>query len=235
MTDGLGVKALINESEAERIAIGRARKKYLFFGKSERVESIELIHKPLIELAVKILQKKLFTRHYSKSFIYFTPNLRVVDELFKNKFDLSFMKDLSINETRVLIQLLYNHNNTISKLEKATGLPDDDIRLVLKRLRDDEFIEQLSWKGDEMVFKVIKKIVLPRVASLCSDKISTNTEVTDERFFDEELFKRVVESLGSNVNITGSKVIYYPFYKVTLKRDMVSRELFINAVTGRIK
>ncbi|MBD3311919.1 hypothetical protein GF352_00460 [archaeon] len=235
MSEDLGVKALRGKSEAERIAMSRARKKYLFFGKPELVESIKLVHKPLIELSVKILQKKLFSRHYSESFIYFTPSLRVVDKNFKDKFDLSCMKDLSINEVRVLIQLLYNHNNTINKLEKATDLPDDDLRLILKRLRDDEFIEQSSWKGDKRVFKVVKKIVLPRIASLCSDKINTNNQVSDEGFFDKELFKRVVESLGSNVNITGSKVIYYPFYKVTLKRDMVSRELFINAVTGRIK
>lgn len=231
---GLGVKALISKEEAEALALKNARKKYLLFGEKEQVESIKLFYKPLIELSVKVFQKKFFSSAYHESLIYFTPDLKVVNKDFSTMFDLSFMKDLSKKEAAILIQLLYSNDNTISELEEATSLPDDDLRLILKKLINDDFIKHSSWKGDKRVFEVIKDVALPRVSSLCSDEINTNVRVNEELSFKKELFKRVVESLDSKVNVTGSKVIYYPFYKVILRRGINSRALLINAVTGSV-
>jgi len=232
---GLGVKALISKSDAELIAFNTSRKKYLLFGERELVDSTRLFYKPLIELSLRVLRKKLFHEEFVDLTAYLTPKLYVVDKDFKSKFDLSFMKGLSGIEVKALISLLYSGVRTVSGLMSEAALSENESRKVLKGLVSKGLIIHSGWSGKQKVFKVSGGIKLPRVLSLASDVIETEITVNEDFSPDNDLLKRVIQSLDYKADIVGSKVIYYPFYKVVLKRGSVSRELFINAVTGRIE
>ena len=231
---GLGVKTIISKDEAEQIALDNCQKKFYLLGRKEWVESIRLFHKPLIELSLKVPRRKLLRQEFVELTSYFTNDFKVVDKDFKLMFDLSFMKELSRDQVRALIALLYEGARTVSDLKAKADLPDEEARKLLKDLLAKGFINHSEWSGREKVYKVIRNLSLPRVTSLGSDRLEASESVNEDFSFDVELLKRVIQSLDYKATIVGTKVIYYPFYKAVLKRDDVSRELLINGVNGGV-
>jgi hypothetical protein len=231
---GLGVKAELTEDEAKKLALCNCHKKHLLFGDKEFVQSVELFYKPLIELSLDVPKKRFFRKEYLSVIAYLTNEMKVVNSNFSVMFDLSFLNELSKKQVSVLMSLLYDHSRTIDELVSRTGIIKEDLRANLNRLVEMGFVAHTGWSGVDRVFKVVKDISLPRVTSIVSNKIEPGVIVNQNFTFDEKVIERVVKLLDPEVTILGTKVIYYPFYKAVLKRENASRELFINAVTGRV-
>ncbi|MFA5405915.1 MAG: DUF87 domain-containing protein [Candidatus Nanoarchaeia archaeon] len=233
--NGSGVKSLINKSDAELIALNNCRRKYLLIGEREKVLSVKLIYKPLIELTLKVIRKTFFNNEQLNITAYITPELLVVDNYFKKKFDLFSIKNLSSDDVRALIAILYNNARTISDVMSFTHLPERDSRKLMKKLEVDGLIMHYDWRGKQKLFKPTTKLSIPKTISLASETIETSVDVNNDYSPDETLLSHVIKSLDPKTSIVNTKVIYYPFYKAILERGEVNRELFINGVNGRVE
>ena len=234
-SDGPGVKVLVSKSDAELIASRLSRRKFLLFGKKEEITQLRLFYEPVIELSLRAPKNHLFSEEFIDGLAYLTPGLLVVDKEFRTLFDLSFMKSLSLIDLRTLLSLLYSGSRTVSDVARKESIGAEASRKSVNTLLTAGLIVHSGWVGKEMVFKSATKIIMPRVSSLFTERISVGASVNEQFVFDADLVNKVVKSLGPKASIVGSKVIYYPFYKVTFRSGDLSREMLINAVTRRIK
>ncbi len=232
--NGLSVKPLISKEQAINIALKQCHKKYLLFGEKETINTIKLIHKPLIELKIKTTKKTLFNKETIKINTYLTPDFKTVNNEFKIKFNLMPIKNLTINEGKIMLSLLYHNAKTIKDLIKQTNLTEQSIRQLIKKLESNNLIIQTGWDKEYKTFKAKEGITIPRITSLNSKTIKATETINEEFTFNEEEIKQLIKLLDSKAIIIESKVIYYPFYKAILEREMSTRELIINGVTGEV-
>ncbi len=228
------VKPLLSMSDAKLIADKYCRKKFILFGEKERVNKVKLVFKPLIEVLIATPHKSFFSEELIKGFVYLTPELFIVDNMIKQRFNLSFLKELNHNDVLIIIGLLYNNCKTISDLVKFTGLNKSEVILIVRELINKGLVIKNGWDGSEQRLIVEKGVEVPRITSLFTNKIITNYKFNGDYNVNEDLIKSLFSSINTRSKIKNIKVIYYPFYEVELVRSDTERVIRINAVSGAL-
>ncbi len=235
---GNGVKPLISLSDARKKVIRLSRKKYLFFGKKEKITGINLIYEPLIELKVRLLKKKFLGKDSHTDYYLYFNNYMVVNNNFEFMYNLKPLKELSYNEVQVLIQLLYSHGlKTIKSITRGTKLSEERVRRAVINLTDKKLALNVGKRGRVNTYEVLRRIDVPRIKSMSQKKLRTSIkpEEKGKPSIDLSALNSIIKSINRKAEILESKTLYFPFYEITLRRGDRGRRLLINGVTGKVK
>lgn len=237
----LSLPQRIDERTALRIANSARKKSFLgLFGKTERIEDIQLRHLPIWRLKLNIITNKrefvakdCFVNSLSGEFVHFKGGN------FLESKGLPLISSLS-DEELLVFRFMQGRNAVIEQIMANTNLDEARVTRILNRLMESRIAER-KVDGNKKFYTVSKAIDMP--PSQRNDLLDslavlpfTKTEalnVERERVSKEDAANSV-RKLWPNVLVKRSEVLYKPVWFVALSAQGKRRHVLVDAVNGKI-
>ncbi len=231
----------ISKEEAEQIADKiRKKKKFLFFGTKEDIESISLKYLPLYHIKYRVLKRTGAFVSMSAYFDAFKGEFIHWDKAEKKFiFSKGFSRLPELKKTDVhLLSILQGKEREAEAVEKEFG-DEKLIKRTLKHLKEEGLIS-LSKKGDS-VFISPKNLDLPYNPSSnilpsldFMERVDVDALAVEPPRYPKSMLISNLKKLWDNVDIMKIEEIYLPVYEIVLKEKGGARIIHIDAYSGNI-
>ncbi len=241
LTELLTLPIRINKEEASRVIDKERKKAFLgIFGKTEKIESIELKHYTIWKVSVDIITRK--REFIAKNFFVNSMTGELIhykDGNFLESKGLKILSSLTKEETATA-KALHNRNFSIQALVEETGMEEGRIVRILKRLYSLGLIKKSGEaKGKELY--TLTNVDLPfsekheLIESLGElPFVKENSIKIEKENFTKEQAMKAISNLFPNSIIKKVESLYRPFWIAKLEAEGQKRQVILDAVTGRI-
>ncbi len=214
------------------------KKKFLLFGeKTENIEKIDAILKPILICKISYMQKSILEEKNREITVIIDNESLKTLEIKNNKAyvkeDLSIFENKEPEKIRVLFSLL-NKEMTILDICRKTGMSEETARKIIKELEKEKIVSEIKKIGNAKVYALIKKFKADSSINSYNSKIDfpaerRETEVKIEEIkTKEESIENFFKSLNPKSVLTEKKIVYLPYYKVTLLSGSKKRVIILN-------
>jgi hypothetical protein len=213
----------------------KRQKEHIFFGEEEKVETMNLVWRPMVEVTVLqregLLKRRFRTRYFVLDGL--TGATSTVDSSLKFGRGLDSFLGLGQKHVSILRALSSDDFRSVVDLEGRLGVGRGLIRAGLKKLEDAKLVSSIE-TGRAKIFK--RLIELPVI------KLSTEKTQVDElkedgsrmtrAILDERQVREIVKGLWEGADAVEFQTFYYPLYRFELVRRGSRRTVYLDARSG---
>jgi len=221
----------LSREEALRLAEGRRRRRFLIFGKEERLVGLELEHHPLI--LAEVTHPGGFLRRGWRSSLLLLDGRdgRLVDVEGGLRHRPGFEHLLGLEEAplRVLVKLVGRGEAGLPELEAGTGMSEATVRRALQRLQEAGLVTQRREGRARIYLPLLSR--LPGLGGRREFSLPPRGRPASPREcrVRREDLRRVLKALEPAAEIVRFEVLYYPLYVATY----TGRRVVIDGLTGK--
>ncbi|PIN99804.1 hypothetical protein COT72_04415 [archaeon CG10_big_fil_rev_8_21_14_0_10_43_11] len=226
------IKPVLSEQEAQ--ARIRLKKRFVFFGRPlEKINSITRIERPLLKTRVKVILGK---RIRDLTIIF--DGITGIPIQYRN--GIIFLKQyspligLDQDEVNTLFHLIGRGSGTIRDVVHMIRGSDSGIRRAIQKLYKHKLITRIGKIENAHVYKPLVYVPWVKRVQFFDTEFPKGEPAKQEKTpFTLEQAREFVKGVDANAEIVSSSVVYYPFYKVTIKAKKTERTVFVDGVSGR--